>query len=161
MPNFTEKSGRPEFRKKVFTPERASSISRSLTGKSKSPIHVAHLPQNSKGFKQSEVACARKSLSATGKKQTEKWKSMMTELLMDNQFGIGNKSRSGQSNSSEMNDKISASQKGRSKSEEQRRKMALARAEWWKRRKEASNVTQLSSKRVDPGSNSSEPTSAG
>jgi hypothetical protein len=84
----------------------------------------------------------------------------MVEIRKGNKFGIGNKSRSGQNNSSEMNDKISASQKGRSKSEEQRRKMSLARAEWW-RRKEAANVTQLSSKRVDPGSNSSEPASAG
>lgn len=150
----------PEYRKKVFTPERAANISKSLAGKPKSSEHVAHLPQNNKGFKQSAESCARKSIASTGRKQTEKWKSLMVEIRKGNKFGIGNKSRSGQNNSSEMNDKISASQKGRSKSEEQRRKMSLARAEWW-RRKEAANVTQLSSKRVDPGSNSSEPASAG
>jgi len=41
----------PEFRKKIFTPERNKKLSKALTGLKKSNDHVGKLPQNRVGFK--------------------------------------------------------------------------------------------------------------
>ena len=120
-----------EFREKLFTRERANKISAALSGKPKSKEHVAKLPQNQKGFKQSAIAVEKKRVAATGKKQPEQWKVMMAERNRGNQWGIGNKSRTGMTNSSEMNDKIGAFFRGRPKTAEQRKKMSDARKKWW------------------------------
>ncbi len=44
----------PEFKKKIFTKERAAKLSAALAGKSKSEEHIANLPQNQKGYKHCE-----------------------------------------------------------------------------------------------------------
>lgn len=125
----------PEHRKKVFTPERALKISQSLSGLAKSAEHVAKLPQNSKGFKQSPPAIEKKRIASTGKKQSAEWVAMMSENNKGNQWGIGNKSRTGMTNSSEMNEKIASHFRGKPKTAAQKEKMSIARRKWWAERK--------------------------
>jgi hypothetical protein len=135
----------PEFKKKIFTEERAKKISAAHTGKPHSKEHVAHLPQNNKGFKSSKEATEKRRLAAIGKPCSEKCKQLTSERSKGNTWGIGNKSRTGMENSPEMNAKIGTYQKDRPKTAEQRQKMSLARSEWWKKRKGEENVTQLPS----------------
>jgi len=44
----------PENKARIYTTERARKISDAMTGKKKSPEHIAKLPQNQKGYKHSE-----------------------------------------------------------------------------------------------------------
>lgn len=44
----------PENKAKIFTSERAKKISNAMSGRKKSPEHVAKLPQNQKGYKHTE-----------------------------------------------------------------------------------------------------------
>jgi hypothetical protein len=60
---------------------------------------------------------------------------MMKILNKDNQYGIGNKSRTGMTNSPETNKKIGAFFWGKPKTAAQREKMSLARKKWWAERK--------------------------
>ena len=135
----------PKFKERIFTKERAAKISEALTGVPKSKEHLAKLPQNNKGYKPSTEAIDKRRLASIGRPCSEKCKELTAERSKGNTWGAGNKSRTGMENSPEMNAKISAFQKGRPKTAEQRRKMSIARAEWWKKRKGEENGTQLHS----------------
>lgn len=127
--------GDPEFRKKIFTEYRNNKISISHTGKKHSKEHVDKLPQNQVGYKQSTSAVEKKRISSTGRKQSAEWIAMISENNKGNQWGVGNKSRTGMTNSSEMNKKIGNHFRGRPKTAAQKEKMGLARKKWWAERK--------------------------
>jgi len=121
----------PDFKRKIFTPERAAKISAALTGKNHSKDHLAKLPQNQKGFKQSAGAIDKKRIAATGKKQTEEWKAMISANNKGNKWSVGNTNMLGKKQSPEARAKIADFQKGKPKTVEQREKMSIARKKWW------------------------------
>lgn len=121
----------PEFREKIFTPERSLKISIALTGLKKSAEHVAKLPQNQKGRKLTEEHKEKIRKNARG----HRWTKEDVPDNHGNKFGLGNKSRTGQKLSPETKEKIAKFQRGKPKSISQRKKMSDARKIWWENRK--------------------------
>ena len=87
----------PVYRAKIYTPERSAKISKSLTGKPKTPEHVRKLPQNqpkvkplpevkirksTKGRKISEGEKLSRSLSLKGKPKSESHKEKIRQGLL-------------------------------------------------------------------------------
>lgn len=132
----------PAFRAKVFTEERSAKISEALSGKKKAPEHVAKLRQNQPGHTMSETAKRKISESLIGNSRrlgilhTNETKALLSKK------GRGNPSRTGMKNTKEHNQRISDFQKGRPKTQEQRRKMALARKLWWERKKDVAQIPE-------------------
>ena len=127
------------YKQRIFTPERAEKISKSLSGKPKSAAHVARLPQNQKGYKRNPETVAKVAAMLVGCKHTPETIARMRELHKGNQHGIGNKSRAGQTQSQEERAKKSATLKGRPKSEEHKANIRLAALNRWKKAREQSN----------------------
>lgn len=119
----------PVVRSKIYTESRSQNLSEALKGRAKSPEHVAALPQNQKGFRPNLTIERREQLSEQARSRnasreyqphTDQTKKAISEKSK------GNKSRSGLTNSPDMNRKISDSLKGKQKSPEHREKMKLA-----------------------------------
>lgn len=129
-------------RQKVFTTERNEKISKSLTGLKKTERHVLNLPQNQKGFKPKLTEKRRRQLSEQIRSQnaSRKYQSLSEETKKRiSEKSKGNRSRSGLTNSSDMNSKISNSLKGKQKSPEHREKMKLAAQKRWAEKRNKSN----------------------
>lgn len=124
-------------RAKIFTESRDRKLSESLTGKKKSASHVAKLPQNNKGFKQSDEAIRKRSKSMTGRKLSEEHKRKIGLSNIGHKRGIGNKSRTGQTQSPEERMKKSIANKGRPKSPEHKEKIRQAQLRAWERRRQS------------------------
>jgi hypothetical protein len=125
----------PEFRRKIFTPIRAAKISQALSGKPKSPEHVAKLIQNHRGWKHREDSKAKISNALLGNQYRTGIPHTEATIAILRDKNLGNKSRTGMNNSPEMNAKISAFQKGRPKTALQRKRMSEARRLWWERKR--------------------------
>jgi hypothetical protein len=125
----------PAIRAKIFTAERASKISASLTGVLKTKEHIANLPQNTKGGRSLSPEHKAK-LAASN---SHKWSREEIELIrvanIGNKYAVGNKNRTGQRQSESERAKKSAALSGRPKTDEHREKIrqGLLRA-WAKRR---------------------------
>ena len=126
----------PQYREKLFTPERSAKISKALTGRKKSAEHVAKLPQNRPGRKLSEAHKQKLRANTRGHRWTsEEVKQLRAQGKYGHVFAPGNKSRIGYINSAEMNRKISATTKGRCKSELHKERIRQGQRRAWARRK--------------------------
>jgi len=132
-----------DYRKRIFTPERAKKISEALSGRPKSPAHIALLPQNQKGYIRRPEVIAKIAAMQVGRKHSPETISLMREIHKGNQHGIGNKSRAGQIQSLEERAKKSATLKGRPKSEEHKAKLKLAALRRWEKFRKQSNEQLL------------------
>jgi len=138
----------PEFRKKfdkwVKSPERCSKISQKMTGKKKAKEHVAKLPQNQKGWKHTAETIEKIRIASVGRKCSETTKEKLRKINIGNNWGLGNKSRTGQHQSDEEKLKKSLKLRGRKFSPETIKRMSEARSAFWKNKKEKQNGKKLS-----------------
>jgi hypothetical protein len=121
----------PAFRAKVFTAERAARISAALSGRPKSPEHVAKLPQNQPGCHHTDEAKQRMRLASTGRQHSVATIELLREASRGNAYGVGNRSRTGQTPSVEELRKRSAATKGRPKGEAHRQRIAEGLTKAW------------------------------
>ena len=135
-----------EYKAKIFTPERASKISRALSGKPKSSEHIAKLPQNNPGRHLSEEH--KQKLKDSHKQRVYSKRSPLSEDHKSKlkQASQGNSSRLGMKNSDEMNQKIGKAIRGIKRSDETKERMRQAKLKYWQERKEKENEIQPNSK---------------
>ena len=105
------------------SPERCAKISQTKMGKKLSLDHIAKLPQNQKGYKHSQQFCEKQHIAGLGRKHSAETKARMSKTKKGHAYNIGNKSRTGQTQSIEERLKHSVATKGRPKSEEWKEKM--------------------------------------
>jgi hypothetical protein len=135
----------PIHRAKVFTSARSVRISAALSGRPKSPAHVAKLPQNQPGrtLTAEHRAAISAGLRVAGWRHTPETKAKLRAFNVGNRRGFGNKSRTGQHRSAEERAKVSAALSGKPFTESHRKaikKGALAR---WARTREAATCQTL------------------
>jgi len=128
---------KPGFRKKMRLvyqdPKRCAKISHALVGKPKSKEHIARLPQNNPGWHHTEEAKAkiRAGCRGRGHRWTSEEATMIAKRNKENWYGIGNKSRTGQTRSKEELAKVSKALKGRRKTEEHKEKIRKGLLTYW------------------------------
>lgn len=124
-----------KMRRVYQDPERRRKISAALTGKPKSPEHIAKLSQNKPGWHHSEYAKTLISQALVGNQNAKGFQHSPETKDKLRQVALGNRSRKGQHQSQEERNKKSKALRGRPKSLDHREKIRQGQLRAWARRK--------------------------
>lgn len=138
----------PSHRAKVFTQERNRRVSAGLKGKKKSPEHVAKLPQNQKGRRLTEEHRRKISAGSSHHKPSPEQIEASRRRATGNKWGVGNRSRTGQTVPAPERLKKSLAEQGRPKPERHCERISEGQRRAWARRK-AEGATRAKGVRVD------------
>lgn len=130
---FQEPQYRERFSRWVQSPERRAKISAALTGRKKSPAHIAKLHQNQPGRKLSDAQKQSISDGLRGNQRAKGYHHTEETLASISAKLKGNKHTSGRIMPDEEKLKRSLALKGRPKSEEHREKIRIATLKRWER----------------------------
>lgn len=113
--------------------DRRAKISSALRGRTKTPEHIAKLPQNRPG--RTLTAEHKQAISAglRGRKHRPETIEKLRQLNRGNRYGVGNRSRTGHVQSAEERRRKSETQKGRPKSAEHRERIRAGALRRWAR----------------------------
>jgi hypothetical protein len=126
-----ERWAQPGYRERILTPERSARIAQSLRGRPKTSAHIAKLPQNQRGRVFTDKHKAKLAEAQLGRRHSEETIAKMREVHRGNTYGLGNKSRTGQTISAAERRKRSQSSRGVPKTPEHRARIAEGQRRRW------------------------------